>query len=164
MSARSYLILRVAAPVVVVLVVVIGVYGVNLRTYRAAQLITATGADVQEISDNLNHFPPLATFARERLLNVMNSRLDQFDEFDRTDVIDQLEHEAMLALDAEPENMELHFAVARFYRAAASYQPTFIERARTYTERGVELGPNTGSAKLAQERQKKAESILETRG
>jgi hypothetical protein len=35
--------LRLTAPVLVGLVVLVGVYGINMRTYRAAQLITETG-------------------------------------------------------------------------------------------------------------------------
>jgi len=35
--------LRLTAPVLVGLVVLVGVYGINMRTYRAAHLITETG-------------------------------------------------------------------------------------------------------------------------
>jgi hypothetical protein len=132
------------APVVISLVVVISVYGINFRTYRGAQLVAETGATVQDVSDNLNHFSPLATFARERLLNVMSGRWENMYPFERTELIGQLEHEAELALDAEPDNMELHFSVARFYRAAATDVPEMPSLPRYYTERGIELGPHKG--------------------
>jgi hypothetical protein len=77
---------------------------------------------------------------------------------ERKELIDQLEHEAELALDAEPHNMELHFAVARFYRAAAMDVPEMLSLARDYTERGIELGPNTASATQALEQQIEAEA------
>ena len=150
--------LRWAAPVIVGLVVVAGVYGINLRTYRGAQLITETGATVQDVSDNLNHFSPLATFARERLLNVMTDRWEDLDPFDRIQLINQLKREANLALDAEPENMELHFAVARFYRAAAADLPEMLPLAREHTDRGIELGPHTASAARAITEQTEAEA------
>ena len=143
--------LRLAAPVVVGLIVVIGVSGINIRTYRGAQLVTETGATVQDVTDNLNHFSPLETFARERLLNVMSSRWENMFPFERKEMIDELEHEVKLALDVEPDNMELHFVVARFYRAAATDVPEMLSLPRYYTERGIELGPNTASAELALE-------------
>ena len=151
--------LRLAAPVLVGVIVIVGVYGINIRTYRAAQLITQTGADIQEISDNLNHFSPLATFARERLLNIMADRIGDMSEADRMKTVDQLAHEVKLAIDAELENMELNFAVARFYRGSAEYDHDLMTQARYYTDKGINLGPNTASAALALERQTDAELI-----
>ena len=161
-SARRSL--RSAAPVLVVVIVVIGVYGINMRTYRAAQLVGQTGANVQEISDNLNHFSPLATFARERLLNIMADRLDEMSLEGKVKAIDQLALEVKLAIGAEPENMELNFAVARFYRAAAEHNPGLMTQARFYTDKGISLGPNTASAALALERQTDAEAELSPAG
>ena len=140
--------LRLAAPVVVGLIVVIGVSGINIRTYRGAQLVTETGATVQDVTDNLNHFSPLATFARERLLNVMSSRWENMFPFERKEMIDELEHEVKLALDAEPDNMELHFAVARFYRAAATDVPEMLSQARDYTEPGDRTWPQHGIGRI----------------
>jgi hypothetical protein len=152
--------LRLAAPVVLGLIVVIDVSGINIRTYRGAQLVTETGATVQDVTDNQNHFSPLETFSRERLLNAMSSRWENMFPFEWKEMIDELEHEVKLALDAEPDNMELHFAVARFYRAAATDVPEMLSLARDYTERGIELGPNTASAELALEQQIEAETNL----
>ena len=66
--------LRMAAPILVAVVIAAGVYGINYRSYRSAQLITETGSSVEEVIGNLEYFSPLATFGRERLLNVMSSR------------------------------------------------------------------------------------------
>ena len=115
-------------------------------------------------SDNLNHFPPLATFARERLLNIMADRLDGMSEVDRVEAVDQLAQEAMLAIDAEPENMELNFAVARFYRGAAEFEQDLMTQALYYTDKGISLGPNTASAALALEHQTEAEAQLTPAG
>ena len=41
--------LQLAIPAIVGFVIVATVYGINWRTYRVAQLITETGANVQEI-------------------------------------------------------------------------------------------------------------------
>ena len=86
------------------------------------------------------------------------------DRFDRIEMVKQLEEEAALALDAEPENMELHFAIARFYRAAALDLPELMTLARAHTDRGVELGSDTASAERATELQAKAELAQETAG
>ena len=155
MASRS---LRWAVPVVVVVVVFSGVYGVNWRTYRAAQLFTETGSTVEEIAGNLSRFSPLATVGRERLLNVMSSRWEEFDPFDRINLISELGEQADMALEDEPNNMELHFAVARFYRVASGDLPELLERARVHTDIGAELGPNTVSTKRALEDQAEAES------
>ncbi|MCH7641939.1 MAG: O-antigen ligase family protein [Chloroflexi bacterium] len=155
--------LRWAAPALVGLIVIVGVYGINLRIYRAAQLFIATGADVQEVSANLGHFSPLATFGRERLLKVMTGRWDDMDTFDRIRLVPQLEAEARLALDAEPDNMELRFAVAGFYRIAARDLPELMEQARLHTDRGAELGPNTVVAARELAAQSKAERELSER-
>jgi len=153
--SRSF---RWAAPVLVGIVVVLGVYGINWRIYTAAQLVTETGSTVEEVADNLDHFPPLATFGRERLLNVMSDRWEELDPFERPFLIPKLEEQANLALAAEPNNMELHFAVARFYRAASVNEPGFVELARFHTDRAAELGPETPSTFLALETQEMLES------
>jgi hypothetical protein len=150
--------LRWAAPVLVGIVVVAGVYGINWRIYRAAQLFHETGSTVEEVAGNLDHFPPLATFGRERLLNVMSDRWEELDPFERPFMIPELEKQAKIALAAEPNNMELHLAVARFYRAASVNEPEFIERARFHTHRASELGPETPSTFLALETQEMLES------
>ena len=129
---------------VISLVVVISAYGINFRTYRGAQLVAETGATVQDVSDNLNHCSPLATCSRERLLNVMSGRWENMYPFERTELIGQLEHEAELALDAEPDNMELHFSVACFYRAAATDVPEMPSLPRYYAERGIGTWPPQG--------------------
>jgi hypothetical protein len=66
--------LRWIVPGVVGVIVFAGVYGINYRTFRAAQLFTKTGSDVEEVVGNLDHFAPLATFGMERLINVMTDR------------------------------------------------------------------------------------------
>ena len=60
--------------------------------------------------------------------------------------------------------MELNFAVARFYRAAAEYDQGLMTQARYYTDEGISLGPNTASAALALERQTDAEAELSPAG
>lgn len=156
--------LRSTATMVVVTVVVLGVYGLNFRMYRAAQLVTETAPTVQMVSDNLSHFSPMSTFARERLLNVMSGRWNEMDVNDRIQLIRQLEEEAATALSAEPENMELHFAVARFYRVVALDLPVLMDKAREHTDRGVALGPHTSSSARAAEEQLLAEDALNTAG
>ena len=150
--------LRLAAPVLVAVVITAGVYGINYRSYRSAQLITETGSSVEEVIGNLDYFSPLATFGRERLLNVMSSRWDTLAPSERSRLIPILVEQAGQALAAEPDNMELHFAVARFYRAAANGSDELLERARFYTDRGVELGPNTASGVRAIGQQEAAEN------
>ena len=90
----------------------------------------------------------------------MSGRWEKLDGFDRIELIPQLERVAEQALAAEPENMELHFAIARFYRAAASNNPELIDSARFHTVRGAELGPNTISARNALAAQTVAEDAL----
>lgn len=68
-----------------------------------------------------------------------------------------------MALDAEPDNIELRFAVARFNRAASTDLPEHMKRARFHTDRGVGLGPNTAVALRELAAQSKAESELSER-
>ena len=154
--------IQLAAPILVAVVVTASVYGVNWRIFRAAQLIGEPEPTVGQIVENLNHFSPLATFGRERLLNVMSDRWWTLDPVDRIELIEELEDQAEVALAAEGDNMELHFAVARFYRAASMDLPELIERARFHTDRGVQLGPNTSSAERARSEQLAAEAALST--
>jgi hypothetical protein len=44
----------------------------------------------------------------------MSGRWENMYPFERIELIGPLEHEPELALHAEPDNMELHFAVTRF--------------------------------------------------
>ena len=94
----------------------------------------------------------------------MIDRLDGMSETDRMEPVDQLAHEAMLAIDAEPENMELNFAVARFYRGAAEFEQDLMTQALYYTDKGISLGPNTASAALALQHQTEAEAQLTPAG
>jgi len=87
----------------------------------------------------------------------MSDRWEDLGWVDRINLIKELEGQAQEALAAEGENMELHFAIARFYRAASVDLPELIEQARFYTDRGVQLGPNTSSAEKAQTEQMEAE-------
>ncbi|MDA1096199.1 MAG: O-antigen ligase family protein, partial [Chloroflexi bacterium] len=152
--------LKLAAVPVVAILVIVGVYGMNIRTFQAAQLFIETGATVEEVADNLDHFSPLATFGRERLLNVMSGRWDGLDPIQRLRLIPALDEQAGQALAAEPDNMDLQFAVARFYRAAAINMPELMERARFHTDRGIELGPNTVAAAKALVEQDLAEAEM----
>ena len=137
--------------------------GVNWRTYRAAQLITQTGADVQEVTANLDHFGPLATLGRERLLNVMSNRWDGLDGIEKLQLVPEMERVVEQALAAEPNNKDLHFAVARFYRTASSNFPELLERAGFHTDRGAELGPHTLATSRAVTAQQEAEAALAER-
>jgi hypothetical protein len=128
--SRLHSFVKMTAPVVVAVVLVLVLVGVNWRTYRAAQLVGEPAANVQEVTANLDHFGPLATFGRERLLNVMSSRWPDLSGFEKVENVEDLTRVAERAIAAEPNNMELHFAVARFYRAAASTVPELMERAR----------------------------------
>ena len=147
-----------ALPVVVGIVVVVGVYGINWRIYKGAQLITETGSSVEEVIENIDHFPPLGTFARERLLNVMSTLWTTLDPDNRASIVPTMGEQADIALAAEPDNMQLHFAVARFYRTVASDSNDLLARARVHTDKGVSLGPNTESAARALREQTEAES------
>lgn len=151
---------QLAAPILVGTVITASVYGINWRVFRAAQLIGETEPTVGQIIENLDHFAPLATFGRERLLNVMSDRWETLSPVDWIELIKELEGQADVALDAEGDNMELHFAVARFYRAASGDLPELIEQARFHTDRGVQLGPNTSSAHKAVSEQLEAEAAL----
>ncbi len=131
--------------------------GVNLRIYRAAQAITRTGANVGEVTANLDEFSPLATFGRERLLNVMSNRWDSLNGFERIELIPEMQHVADQAFEAEPDNMDLHFAVARFYRATAPNFLQHFELARAYLNRGAKLGPHTATTAKAYGAQVEAE-------
>jgi hypothetical protein len=146
---------RPAAPILVGVIVTAGVYLVNVQTFRAAQLITETGSSVEEVAANLDYFSPLATFGRERLLNVMSGR---WEELDRINLIKDLEDQTDSALAAEGDNMELHFAVARFYRVATTDLPELMERARFHTNQGPILGPQTASTARAPREQADAEA------
>jgi hypothetical protein len=145
------------APVIVGVMVVIGVYGINWRIYQSAQLITERRSYVDEVVADLDHFPPLATFARERLLNVMSSTLDHFT---RSELIPSLPEQADIAIKAEPDNMHLRFAVAHFYRTVANSSPDLIALPRFHTDMGIRLGPNTASAAQALEEQLASELDL----
>ena len=147
-----------ALPVMVGIVVVVGVYGTNWRILKGAQLITETGSSVEEVIENIDHFPPLGTFARERLLNVMSTLWSTLDPTNRASIVPTLSEQADIALAAEPDNMQLHFAVARFYRTVASDSNDLLELARFHTDKGVSLGPNTASAERALREQMEAES------
>jgi hypothetical protein len=114
--------------------------------------------------DNLNHLLPLATFTRERLLNIMTDRFDELSIEGRINAVDQVAREAKLAIDAEPEYTELYFVVAHFYQTTAEYDQGLMTKARFYTDKGINLGPNTASMALAFERQTDAEAILSLAG
>ena len=150
--------LRWIVPPVVGLVVVAGVIGINYRSYRAAQLFTKTGSTLEEVATNLDHFGPLATFGRERLINVMANSWESQRPVDRVALVPEVRDLAGSALAAEPDNMELHFAMARFYRAAAADLPELMDLARLHTDRGAELGPNTTSTARALEQQELADA------
>jgi hypothetical protein len=74
----------------------------------------------------------------------MTDRLDGMSETDRMEAVDQLAHEAMLAIDAEPENMELNFAVARFYRGAGEFEQDLMTQARYHTDKGIQSRASYG--------------------
>ena len=160
LPARFLPTLRIAAPVVIAVVLTVVISGVNWRTYRAAQLITVTEPDVQKVVANLDHFGPLGTFGRERLLTVMANRWSVMDEAEQIEAIGYLERTVEQALRAEPDNMEIHFAAARFYRAATSNFPELIERARFHTDIGAELGRHTASTAEALDLQQRAEDVM----
>ncbi|MBT3943522.1 MAG: O-antigen ligase family protein [Chloroflexi bacterium] len=147
-----------AAPVVVAVVVIVLIYGMNFRIFRAAQLITETGSSVEEVVENLDHFPPLSPFGRERLLNVMSDRWERLDPGEQIRLFPILVEQGEKALDAEPDNMALHFAVANLYRTVAGGSQDLLDQARFYTDIGVELGPNTRYAELAIDAQEEAEA------
>lgn len=153
--------LRWIAPPVVGLIVVAGVLGINYRSYRAAQLFTETGSTVAEVAANLDHFGPLATFGRERLINVMAGGWEAQPPDARVGLVPEIRELANSALAAEPDNMELHFAVARFYRVAAADIPELMELAKFHTDRGAKLGPETVSTARALEEQLGAETEAE---
>jgi hypothetical protein len=110
----------------------------------------------------MNDFSPFSTFAGERLLNIMTDRMGGVDAIERLQLIPQLERESQMAIDTEPNNMELWFAVARFYRVAATIIPTLAELAGKHTTRGVELGSHTLSAKRALAEQEEFEASIES--
>ena len=90
----------------------------------------------------------------------MSNRWDTVFSFDKNKLALELQRVANQALSAEPNNMELHFAAARMYRATATNLPEFIERACFHTDRGAELGPHTPPTALALTAQDEAEAAL----
>ncbi len=147
-----------AAPVLVATIVALLVYSANYRAYSAGQLFLHGRGTPQELAANLDVFPPLATFGRQSLLNAAAANWDAFNPLTRPDIIQVLEDQARRAVQAEPENMSLRFAVARFYRAAASDRPELMALAREHTAEGVRLGPATPAAARASAAQVAADS------
>jgi len=71
-----------------------------------------------------------------------------------------MQHVADQAFASEPNNMDLHIAVAWFYRITASNFREHFARARGYHDRGAELGPHTAPTAKAYGAQVEAEVAL----
>ncbi len=160
--------LRDASLAVFVLVVLgLSLAFLNWKPWRAGQsAISILGArgpvTLQEAEDALGEFEPLATYSRREFLNRVS--FAGVPEDQRELAFITVEAQATAALEAEPQDLKVRLATARFYRNAAQAIPArrdeLLAGARFHSELALELGPQTYSALGDQALQALAEGDL----
>jgi len=145
-----------AVPLAAAAILAASLFALNYRPFRAAQLFVRSGTP-DEVAGNFRYFLPLAAYGQVALFNVLASRYETETPDQRALMVRLIDREREAPLKAEPENLRLRVALARFYRAAASDLPELMAVARAETNEALRLAPHTHEAHEAAVRQALAE-------
>ena len=148
-----------AVPLAAAAILAASLFALSYRPFRAAQLFVRSGTP-DEVAGNFRYFPPLATYGQIALFNVLASRYETQAPDQRALMVQLIDREREAPLKAEPENLRLRVALARFYRAAGSDFPELMAVARTETDEALRLAPHTHEAHEAAVEQALAERDL----
>jgi hypothetical protein len=134
-----------ALPLAVAAAVLIALIGMNARIHRAAHFVIRP-APLDEIAPRLATFPGLGTLGRTQFAEGAAGRLPTVDPAARDELIAIVIAELDRAIEAEPENILVRLAAAKFFGTASQWQPGLLARARTETDKALRLGPHTHEA------------------
>ena len=117
------------------------IYSAGAELYRAE----TSGQFMAHLENAVTRFEPLANFPRTVLFNNLAVNWEVLRRNQSAEALRLLawaDVEAGAAVAAEPANWQIHHALARMYRAAASTEPGYAGLARRHLERSLELAPN----------------------
>ena len=107
---------------------------------------------VLEIQENLNKFPKLANYGRQELFYILIRDYDQMlsnassqgnfaESYNSLKILIEQEYNA--AINIEPDNFNIHFAVASLYLSLSKFEPSNIDKVTPIINEMERLSPNS---------------------
>ena len=99
---------------------------------------------IRHFDQSMTEFGPLANFPRRlsfRILRDYWKFLRSQDYLAARRMLDKAEAEGVAALEAEPENWQIHKDLANLYRTVAATEPSYRAAAAHHAQRALELAP-----------------------
>ncbi len=144
---------------VVTSVIALAVVFILVRSYvyipfEAAKVTPPLGSpqSVLEIQQNVNKFPKLANYGRQELFYILLRDNDQMlsnasDQGNFAESYNSLklliDQEYIKAVEIEPDNFNIHFAVASLYLSLSKYEASNLEKSSVVIEELIRLSPNS---------------------
>ena len=149
--------------IVVLALVVLGVYFLNYRPYKAAKAVLETQQArtwdevLVRFDDAIDTFPPLANYPRFILLTTATRNWENLTEEEQRATLAMAEREAGYAFKSEPEGWRIYASLAGLYQRASSLDSKYLEEARVYVKKVTELAPETAAVLALQAQQQLVE-------
>ena len=107
---------------------------------------------VLEIQENINKFPKLANYGRQELFYILIRDYDQMlsaansqgnfaESYNSLKILIEQEYNA--AINIEPDNFNIHFAVASLYLSLSKFEPSNIDKVTPIINEMERLSPNS---------------------
>ncbi len=150
-----------AAAALLVVVVSGTVYLANVRAYQSALGVASALGSRDDWPERLglferaiDTFPPLSNYTRIYLLNTVAREIERVSETEPAETLDTIDREVANLFGSEPEWWYAYLHAAHAYiSAAALINREYLDVARTYTDRAVQLAPEVPAVVELQVRQ-----------
>ncbi len=146
--------ISVVTSVIALAVVIIFVRSFIYIPFETAKATPPLGnpTSVLEIQENINKFPKLANYGRQELFYILIRDYDQMlsaansqgnfaESYNSLKILIEQEYNA--AINIEPDNFNIHFAVASLYLSLSKFEPSNIDKVTPIINEMERLSPNS---------------------